>query len=80
MSSYPINPTRVPEPLYADDICGDDVTWPAEDLHWYPKVKKWLCPICSADPEGLGRCGVRLDKWLAGSDDSGKVADAQRTE
>jgi hypothetical protein len=65
MSSYRINPTRVPEAVYPCDCCEGE-TWPAEDLHWYPRISKWVCPNNSDFADGLLCRGVRLDKWLAG--------------
>lgn len=26
--------------------CACEASWPAEDLHWFPKVQKWICIEC----------------------------------
>lgn len=43
--------------------CNVEASWPAEDLHWFPEAKKWICLECRNE-EDHGKPGISLKHEL----------------
>lgn len=53
----------LPAPCYPCKYCGDEYSWPADDLYWSAAAKGWICTNCW-EYEDHGDHGIRLDKEM----------------
>jgi hypothetical protein len=50
----------IPRALYPCHHCYEEYSWHADDLHWSPLLKAWVCNECW-NHDVHGEPGIRLD-------------------